>query len=74
MPKKYVKTGKTPEGTARRMRAYYHNRLMGYAVMSRRKMLEILNSDTATEEAADIAATIVAHLQELAEALKTRRD
>ena len=56
------------------MRAYYHNRLMGYATMSERQMLEIVNSDTATEEAADIAATILAHLRELRVALKTRRD
>lgn len=47
---------------------------MGYATMSERQMLEIVNSDTATEEVADIAATILAHLRELRVALKTRRD
>lgn len=62
------------DGKRRRMRAHFHNRLMGYAAMSQRQMLEIINSDTATEEAADIAATIAAHLNDLREALKTRRD
>lgn len=76
MPSKYVPVDPSlkADGTRRRLRAHYHNRLMGYATMSQRQMLEILNSDTATEEVADIAATIVAHLQELREALKTRRD
>lgn len=62
------------DGKRRRMRAHFHNRLMGYAVMSERQMLEIINSDTATEEVADIAATILAHLGDLRVALKTRRD
>lgn len=74
MPRKYVKTGNTPEGTARRLRAHYHNRLMGYATMSERQMLEILNSDTTTDEAKDIAADILARLRQLKDALKTRRD
>lgn len=76
MPRKYVPVDPSlkAEGKARRLRAHYHNRLMGYATMSERQMLEIVNSDTTTDETKDIAATILAHLRELRVALKTRRD
>ena len=76
MPRKYVPVDPSlkAEGKARRMRAYYHNRLMGYATMSERQMLEILHADTTTDETKDTAASILAQLQDLKEQLKTRVD
>ena len=74
MPRKYVKTGKTPEGTARRMRAFRHNSLTGYVAMSRQHMLAIINADSTTEEAKDTAASALGHLDDLSKLLKIRVD
>lgn len=74
MPRKYVKTGQTPEGKARRLRAHFHNSLQGFAAMMERQCLTILNSDTTTYEAKDTAAGILALCGDLKEQLKIRVD
>ena len=74
MPKIYVKKGQTPEGTARRLRAFRHNGYLGYTSMTRRQMLTIIDSDSVTDEAAELAKKIALLATDLAEALKTRVD
>lgn len=74
MPRKYIKTGMTPEGTARRMRAHQHNSYHGYAAMMERQAITILHADSTTDETKDTAASIMALARDLKEQLKTRRD
>ena len=70
MPKKYIKTGQTPEGRARRLRAFEHNSYLGYAMMMQKQCLKIIHADTTTDEAKDTAASILGHLSDLSEQLK----
>lgn len=76
MPKKYVPVAEhlKADGRARRMRAFQHNSYTGFVCMSERQMIQILHADTTTHEAKDTAASILAHLQDLKEQLKTRVD
>ena len=74
MPRKYIKTGQTLEGKARRLRAFEHNSYSGYAMMMQKQCLKILHADTTTDEAKDIASSILALVSELKEELKTRVD
>lgn len=74
MPKKYIKTGQTPEGRARRLRAFQHNSYSGFAMMMQKQCLTILHADTTTDEAKDTAASILALVGDLKEQLKTRID
>ncbi len=74
MPRKYVKKGLSAESREKQLRAFRHNSYLGYASMMYKNALIIINSDTATDEARDTAASIMALSSELYKQLKTRVD
>lgn len=76
MPRKYVPVAEhlKADGRARRLRAHRHNSYHGYVALSEQQMVSILYADTTTEEAKDIAASILAQLRDLKEQLKIRVD
>ena len=74
MPSVYIKKGQTPEGKARRLRAFRHNSYLGFVAMNERHMIEIINSDTCTVEAKQTAEIILKHFRDLTTQLRTRVD
>ncbi len=74
MPRKYVKTGESPEGRMRRLRAFKHNALTGHVCMMQMQLTSICSVNTTTEAAKNLAAEILAKTVELKAALKQRVD
>lgn len=74
MPRKYVKTGESPEGRERRLRAFRHNAMSGHVRMMQMQLLNMITSDTTTPEAKAIAADMRKMTDDLLGSLKTRVD
>ncbi len=68
------KKNETPEGRERRLRAFKHNAMLGWAGMTITQMQGIQNSPTASDEAKKIAGEIINLSQDLKIHLKTRVD
>ena len=74
MPSVYIKKGQTPEGKARRLRAFRHNSYSGHARMIMAQARGMSRSDTLTPEAQRTAAEIEALAIILLNELRTRVD
>lgn len=74
MPRKYVKTGESPEGRERRLRAFRHYALCGHVRMMQMQLLNMTKTSTTTQEAKDLAREMHAKSYLLLASLKTRVD
>lgn len=74
MPRKYMKTGESPEGRERRLRAFRHNAMSGHVRMMQMQLLSMAQSDTTTVEAKMLANEMTLMTSALLAALKTRVD
>ena len=74
MPSKYIKKGESPEGRERRLRAFRHNALTGHVRMMQMQLLNMMQADTTTQEAKDLAQEMHAKSYLLLASLKTRVD
>ena len=74
MPSKYIKKGESPEGRERRLRAFKHNALTGHVRMMQMQLLNMMQTDTTTQEAKDLAEEMHAKSYLLMASLKTRKD
>lgn len=74
MPRKYIKTGESPEGRYRRLRAFKHNGYMGHVRMMIQNADAIVIADSTTEVSKILAKEISKLALRLEATLKTRVD